>query len=152
MRRTTLAAISAALVLVIVAGCGGGSASPSPSEGASETEAPITTEAPAGTTAPEPEVTDAPSTEATTLYHAACGQVALREGPSADDGLVARLAKGTKVRVVEIVTGASYDGGTCGEDGDTWLKITKVAGKTTQDRYDLDAVYAAAGFFGEGQP
>jgi hypothetical protein len=151
MRRLTLAGISAALVLVIAAGCGGGSATPSPSQVA-ETDAPIATDEPV-VESQAPEATDAPTAAPTgTIYHAVCGQVALREGPAVDDGLVVRVTKGTKVRVVEIVSGDAYEGGSCGESGDQWLKISKVAGKSVQTQYDVDAVYAAAGFFGEGQP
>jgi uncharacterized protein YgiM (DUF1202 family) len=150
MRRLTLAGMSAALVLVIVAGCGGGSATPSPSE-AAETEAPIVTTAPAESSAAPVEETVAPSATGTVMY-AVCGNVAVRKGPAADEGLVVRIAKGTKVRVVQTVTGTSYGATKCGESGDQWLKITRIAGKSVQKQYDVDAVYAAAGFFGEGQP
>jgi uncharacterized protein YgiM (DUF1202 family) len=151
MRRLTFAGISAALVLVIVAGCGGSAESPSPSEAPADTAAPLETEAPIVVEAtPEPEATPAAATG--TTFYAACGGVAVREGPAADEGLVVRISKGTKVRVVETVSGASYDAGTCGESGDQWLKITRIAGKSVMKQYDLQVVYAAAGFFGEGQP
>jgi uncharacterized protein YgiM (DUF1202 family) len=150
MRRLTLAGISAALVLVIAAGCGGGSATPSPSE-VVETEAPIVTEAPVESPS-EAGAEETPATAAGTIMYAACANVAVRKGAAADEALVVRIAKGTKVRVVETVTGASYNAGKCGESGDQWLKITRIAGKSVQAKYDLEVVYAAAGFFGEGQP
>jgi hypothetical protein len=150
MRRLTLTACSAALLLVVVAACGGGSASPSPSE-AAETEAPIVTEAPVESS-PEPAVEESAAPSTGTNMYAACGNVAVRMGPAADEGLVVRIAKGTKVRVVETVTGASYDAGTCGESGDQWLKISRIAGKSVMKQYDVEFAYAAAGFFGEGQP
>jgi hypothetical protein len=150
MRRLTLAGISAALVLVIVAGCGGGSATPSPSE-AVETEAPMITEAPIESSA-APTAEETAVAPAGSILYAACADVAVRKGPAADEGLVVRIAKGTKVRVAETVTGASYKAGKCGESGDQWLKITKIAGKSVQQKYDVDAVYAAAGFFREDKP
>ncbi len=150
MRRLTLAGFSAALVLVIVAGCGGSSATPSPSA-ALETEAPIATEAPL---TGAPEATPEPSTAVTAgmIMYAACGNVAVRQGPASDEGLVVRIAKGTKVRVAETVAGTAYDAGSCGESGDQWLKISRIAGKSVMKQYDREFVYAAAGFFGDGQP
>jgi hypothetical protein len=150
MRRLTLAGMSAALVLVIVAGCGGGSATPSPSE-AAETEAPIVTTAPPENSA-APAVDATPAPAAATVLYAQCGGVGVRKSPAGDAKLVARITKGTKVRVEETVTGTQYEGGTCGESGDQWLKITRIAGKSVQQQYDVEAVYAAAGFFGEGRP
>jgi len=150
MRRLTLAGMVTALVLVVVVGCGGGSASPSPSE-AAETEAPIVSEAPVEIPS-EPSVEETPAAASGAILYAVCGNVSGRAGPAPDEKLVVRIAKGAKVRVVETVTGASYDAGKCGESGDQWLKITKIAGKSVQKQYDVEAVYAAAGFFGEGQP
>ena len=76
----------------------------------------------------------------------------LAAGVGSGTGRVERFSKGTKVKVVETVSGASYDAGKCGESGDQWLKITRIDGKSVAKKYDRDAVYAAAGFFGEGQP
>jgi uncharacterized protein YgiM (DUF1202 family) len=150
MRRHILATIAASLVLVVVAGCGGESATPSPSD-TSETVAPITTEAPIVTpTEPATEATPAPASAK--IMYSACANVAVRKGPASDEGLVVRVGKGTKVKVVDTVTGASYDATKCGESGDQWLKITRIGGKSVLKQYDLEAVYAAAGFFGEGRP
>jgi uncharacterized protein YgiM (DUF1202 family) len=151
MRRLTLTGISAALVLVLVAGCGGNSATPSPSdtvatEGPAETEAPIESGS-----EPVSEPTVAPVVTGTIMY-AACGNVAVRKGPASDQGLVVRLAKGTKVKVAETVTGTAYNAGKCGDSGDQWLKISRIAGKSVQKAYGVQYAYAAAGFFGAGQP
>jgi hypothetical protein len=151
MRRLTLTGISAALVLVLVAGCGGGSATPSPS-GTAATEAPAETEAPIESASEAASEATAAPVATGALMYAACGNVAVRKGPASDQGLVVRLAKGTKVKVVETVSGTAYDAGKCGDSGDQWLKISRIAGKSVKKQYDLQYVYAAAGFFGEGQP
>jgi uncharacterized protein YgiM (DUF1202 family) len=151
MRRLTLAGISAALIIVL-AGCGGGSASPSASDTA--TEAPSSaevTEAPIETTGEAtPDATAAPATGE--VLYAACANVAVRKGPAADKKLVVRLAKGSKVRVVDTVSGTAYKTGSCGDSGDTWVKISRISGKSVQDKYGVEFVYAAAGLFSTSKP
>lgn len=150
MRRLTLTGISAVLVLVLVAGCGGNSASPSPSE-ALATEAPAETEAPIESASETVnEATPAPA--AGTVMYAVCANVSVRKGADSTAARVARLAKGTKVRVAETVTGTPYNAGKCGDSGDQWVKISRISGKSVQAKYGTEFVYAAAGFFGEGQP
>jgi uncharacterized protein YgiM (DUF1202 family) len=76
-----------------------------------------------------------------------CAGVAIRKGPSTDDAVVGRVVKGTKVRVVETVPGASYEAGACGSSGSDWIKLDRVAGKSASTLYGVKYVYAAAGFF-----
>ena len=78
---------------------------------------------------------------------ARCGGVALRKEPATDGEVIIRAKAGTKVRVVETVPGDSYDAGTCGESGDTWLKVDRIGGKSIQVQYGIPFGYVAAGFF-----
>lgn len=152
MRRLTLAGISAALILVVVAGCGGGSGTPSPSADAAGSPAAEVTEAPLESQAAEtPGEASAIPADGQTMY-AACGNVAVRKGPASDKKLVVRLKAGTKVTVVDTVSGTSYNAGSCGESGDTWVKISRIAGKPVKAKYGVDFAYAAAGFFSDSKP
>ena len=145
LNRMAVGGVAAAMILVVLAGCGGSEASPS----ATASDAPGT---PAGTTAPtsggpsaEPEATDSPA--AVVRLIAQCAGVSIRKGPVLDDGLLVRVSKGAKVRVVETVTGDPYEAGSCGQSGDDWLKIDRINGKSVQSLYDVPFGYAAGGFF-----
>jgi hypothetical protein len=133
------------MLLVLLAACGGSEATPSPSAEASlPAETPVVTTAPV--TEEPPGATEAP-TAGTVRLGALCAGVAIRKGPSVDDDVLVRVAKGTKVRVVETVAGGSYEAGACGSSGSDWLKIDRVAGKAASKLYGVPYVYAAAGFF-----
>ena len=124
----------ASFAVVVIAGCGSGSPTASPS-----TSAAAPASAGAATTAPADTPTEAPSVAANTAepiaMTAACNAVGLRKLPSSKGALIVRVGAGTSVRVVETVSGDAYKGGTCGTDGDTWLKIDQVAGKGTKALY-----------------
>jgi len=140
--------VAAALIVLVAAGCGGSEASPSPSAVATEeapapTEAPVVTEAPPSAEATE----EAPATSGTVRLTARCAGVAVRKDPATDGDLVVRLAKGTKVRVVETVTGDPYEAGSCGSSGDDWVKIDRINGKSIKTLYGVSFGYAAGGFF-----
>jgi hypothetical protein len=124
-----------------VAACGGASPTSSP-----EPSSPSPTVAPAITLVPEPTAAP-PGATGTITVKAVCDAVSLRRSPSTTAELVGRVYLGTKVRVVETVSGDAYTVGACGTSGDTWHKIDKIAGKTVQSLYDVPFVYSAAGFF-----
>lgn len=128
------------LLAVGVAACGGASPTASP-----EASSPAPSVAPAITLAPEPTAPPPDATGAT--VKAACDAVSLRKSPSTTAELVGRVYIGTKVRVVETVTGDAYTVGACGTSGDTWHKIDKIGGKTVQSLYGVPFVFSAAGFF-----
>jgi hypothetical protein len=132
----------ASLAAIVLAGCGSGSPTPSPS--ASGATPAAATAAPATPTAePSAEVTPP---EPTTML-AACNAVGLRKLPSSKGALIVRVGAGTSVRVVEVVPGDAYKAGSCGSDGDTWLKVDQVGGKGVKTLYGVEFAYAAAGFF-----
>jgi hypothetical protein len=138
----------ASFAVVVIAGCGSGSPTASPSASGS---APASAAPGAATTAPAVTPTEAPSaganTAGPTTMSAACAAVGLRKLPSSKGALVVRVAAGTSVRVVEVVSGDSYKAGKCGTDGNTWLKIDQVGGKGVKALYGVAFAYAAAGFF-----
>ncbi len=78
---------------------------------------------------------------------AMCAGVGVRKGPTKGDDLLVRVNKGTKVRVVETVTGDPYEAGSCGTSGDEWLKIDRIGGKSVKALYGVPYGYAAGGFF-----
>jgi hypothetical protein len=137
----------ASFAVVVIAGCGSGSPTGTPAS--SSTPAPAS--AGAATSAPVITPTEAPPAEATpaeaTTMSAACSAVGIRKQPSSKGGLVVRIAADTPVRVVEVVSGEAYKAGTCGTDGNTWLKIDQVNGKSMKAKYGVAFGYAAAGFF-----
>jgi len=143
LRRLLVASFAA----VVIAGCGSGSPSASPSASAS---ASASTPA-AATAAPTVAPTVEPSVEVTpiqpTTMSAACNAVGLRKLPSSKGALIVRIGAGTVVRVAEVVPGDAYKTGTCGSDGDTWLKIDQVGGKSVMALYGVAFAYTAAGFF-----
>jgi len=144
MRRIAVSGVTAAMLLVLMGACGGSEASPSSSAEAT-TEAPIESTAPAieePSTAPEE--TAIPETVRMT---ASCGGIGIRKGPTKGDDLLVRVTKGTKVRVVETVTGDPYEAGSCGTSGDDWLKIDRIGGKSVKALYGVPYGYAAGGFF-----
>jgi hypothetical protein len=144
MRRMAVGGVTAAMFLVLLGACGGSDASPSASADAA-TEAPIESMAPeVEESSAEPEETAAPETVRLT---ALCAGVGIRNGPTKDDKLLGRVNKGTKVRVVETVTGDPYEAGSCGTGGDEWLKIDRVGGKSIKALYGVPYGYAAGGFF-----
>ncbi len=147
MRRTAGLATTTAMLLVLLAGCGGSDASPSPSVEASASEPAATEPAPTQSqpAASDPVATDPPAAGPVTMK-AACASVRARTAPAPSGKLVVVLAKGTKVRVVEMVTGDSYTAGSCGTSGDAWAKIDRVNGKAVKKAYGVDFAYVAAGF------
>ena len=136
--------IVASFAAVVIAGCGSGSPTASPSESAS-TPAAATAAATPAPTAEQPSAGVTPA-EPTTMS-AVCNAVGLRKLPSAKGALIVRIGAGTLVRIVEVVPGDAYKAGTCGSDGDTWLKIDQVGGKGVKTLYGVAFAYAAAGFF-----
>jgi hypothetical protein len=133
----------AGLLALSVAACGGSSPTASP---VPDTPAPTT--APIVTPAPEPPAPPAESAAAgATTAKAACDAVSLRKTPSTTGELVGRAYLGTKIRIVETITGEAYSAGACGTSGDTWYKIDKVGGKTVKSLYGVQFVYSAAGFY-----
>jgi hypothetical protein len=146
MRRGIGSGVAAALlVLVIVAGCGGSEASPSPSP--SEAASPAATTAPAASEAPPTSEPEASATAGAVRMLAACAGVAVRTGPTMTDEVLVRVAKLTKVRVVETVTGDPYEVEGCGTSGADWIKIDRINGTSVKKLYDVPFAYAAAGFF-----
>jgi hypothetical protein len=144
LRRIVVGGVTAAMLLVLLAACGGSGASPSPSTEAA-TEAPIESTAPG---------VDEPSTapgetaaQATVQMATMCAGVGIRKGPTKADGLMVRVNKGTKVRVVETVTGDRYEAGSCGTSGSDWIKIDRIGGKSVKALYGVPFGYAAGGFF-----
>ena len=145
MRRIAVGGVTATMLLVLLAACGGSEASPSASAGAAVTEAPIESSAPeVEEPSAEPEATAAPDT---VRLVALCAGVGIRKGPTTGDDLLVRVNKGTKVRVVETVTGDPYEAGSCGTSGDDWLKIDRIGGKSVETLYGVPYGYAAGGFF-----
>jgi len=144
MRRMVVGGVTAAMLLVLLGACGGSEASPS-AEAEAATEAPIDSPGPqVQEPAAEPEATAAPET---VRMAAMCAGIGVREGPSKDDKVLVRVNKGTKVRVVETVTGDAYEAGACGTSGDEWLKIDRIGGKSIEALYGVPYGYAAGGFF-----
>jgi hypothetical protein len=144
MRRMAVSGVTAAMLLVLLAACGGSGASPSSSNEAA-TEAPI--ESPA-LEVEEPSAEPEASAAAGAISMAAmCAGVGIRKGPTKTDGLLVRVNKGTKVRVVETVTGDPYEAGSCGTSGDDWIKIDRIGGKSVKALYGVPFGYAAGGFF-----
>ncbi len=144
MRRMAVGGVTAAMLLVLLGACGGSEASPTASADAA-------TEAPIESVAPEAEEPSAGAEEtaapATVGMAALCAGIGIRNGPTKDDKLLGRVNKGTKVRVVETVTGDPYEAGSCGTSGDEWLKIDRVGGKSIKSLYGVPYGYAAGGFF-----
>jgi hypothetical protein len=146
MRRMAGLGATAALLLVLVAACGGSDATPSPSAKPSASQPAATKPAPtASKPAASVPVESTPASTSTTMK-AICASVGVRMAPTPDGKLVVRLAKGTKVRVVETVTGDSYSAGSCGTSGDAWVKIDRVNNKSIKTAYGVDFGYVAAGF------
>jgi len=144
MRRMVVGGVTAAMLLVLLGACGGSEASPS-AEAEAATEAPVDSTVPQVEEPPaEPEATAAPET---VRMAAMCAGIGVREGPSKDDKVLVRVNKGTKVRVVETVTGDAYEAGACGTSGDEWLKIDRIGGKSIEALYGVPYGYAAGGFF-----
>jgi hypothetical protein len=141
-RHRVAAVVVAGLLLTTVGACGGSAASP-PSASPSPTEAPVPTAAPSETSSQAPSATPALRTTAT----ARCGGVALRKEAKTDAEVIVRAKAGTKVRVVEVVVGEPYVGGSCGESGDSWLKVDRVGGKPIKSQYGVPFGFVAAGFF-----
>ena len=73
--------------------------------------------------------------------------VALRKEPSTDGEVIVRAKAGTKVRVIDTVSGDQYEAGGCGTAGDTWLKVDRIAGKSIKAQYGVPYGFVAAGFF-----
>jgi hypothetical protein len=144
MRRMVVGGVTAAMLLVLLAACGGSGASPSPSAEAAS-EAPIESSAP-GVEEPSAATEDT-AAPATVQMAAMCAGVGIRKGPTKTDGLLVRVNKGTKVRVVETVTGDPYEAGSCGTSGDNWIKIDRIGGKSVKALYGVPFGYAAGGFF-----
>ncbi len=145
MRRMAVGSVAAALIVLVVAGCGGSEASPSASSVASD--APTPTEEPVATEAPSVDASEAPSATEVVKMTALCAGVGVRKEPATDAALVVRVPKGATVRVVETVTGDPYEAGSCGQDGDDWLKIDRINGKSVKALYGVPFGYAAGGFF-----
>jgi uncharacterized protein YgiM (DUF1202 family) len=136
--------VTAAMLLVLLAACGGSEASPSASAEAA-TEVPIESSVPeVEEPSAEPEASVAPET---VRMVAACAGVGVRKGPTKADDVLVRVNKGTKVRVVETVTGDPYEAGSCGTSGDDWIKIDRIGGKSVKALYGVPFGYAAGGFF-----
>lgn len=145
MRRALIGGTAATILLVLVAACGGGAASPSPSASTvPATTAPTTAPATAATATDSP----APSEPAPAVrLLAVCEGVAIRAEPSTTAGLLARVAKLTKVRVRETVVGEAYTAGSCGTSGSDWVKIDRINGTSVKKLYGVPFGYGAAGFF-----
>ena len=143
MRRIAVSGVTAAMLLVLLGACGGSEASPSPSSEAT-TEAPIESTAP-GVEEPSAAPEETAATE-TVRMAATCAGVGIRKGPTTGDDLLVRVNQGTKVRVVETVTGDPYEVGSCGTSGDEWLKIDRIGGKSINALYGVPYGYAAGGF------
>jgi hypothetical protein len=134
--------LAVTVVTVILAACGGSTPTESPVP-----PSPASTQAPPATATAAPVATAPPATAAPTTRTAACNGIAVRKSPSLSGQAVSRLARGTKVRVVDVVTGDAYTTGACGTPGNTWYRINRVGGKSTKSLYGVSAVYAAAGLF-----
>lgn len=145
MRRMAVGSVAAALIVLVVAACGGSEASPSASASASAVPAP--TEELVATEAPSVDASEAPATSEVVKMTALCAGVGVRKEPATDAALVVRVPKGASVRVVETVTGDPYVAGSCGQDGDDWLKIDRINGKSVKSLYGVPFGYAAGGFF-----
>ncbi len=145
MRRMAVGGVTAAMLLVLLGACGGSEASSSPSAEATATEVPVESSAPE---AEEPSVdVDETAAPETVAFAALCAGIGVRKGPTTGDDLLVRVNRGTKVRVVEAVTGDPYEAGSCGKSGDQWLKIDRIGGKSIKALYGVPYGYAAGGFF-----
>lgn len=133
--------LAAGLVLAVVAGCGSGDASPSAEPSSATTTAPVVQP----TEPPSEAPSDVPS--AGTIMTTECAAVGLRKAPKTSAAVLGRIAADTPVNVVETVTGAKYQAGSCGTSGKEWLKIDFVDGVAVEDAYGVEFAYAAAGFF-----
>ncbi len=144
-RQRVVVAIATAALMAVVAACGGSSASPSTSASEAPTEAP----APAGSSASAAPsaAAQSPSPVVSTTAAAQCAGVALRKEPKSDGAVIVRSKAGTKVHVVEVVTGDAYQAGSCGMSGDSWLKVDRIGGKSIKVQYGVPFGYVAAGFF-----
>ena len=146
--RVAVAAVAASLLLGSVAACGGSAApSPTPAPPEAPPEAPVPSQSVATEAPSEAPPEESPSAPARMTAVAKCGGVALRKEPAKDGEVIVRAKSGTKVRVVETVTGDAYQGGTCGTSGDTWLKVDRIGGKSIKAQYGVPYGYVAAGFF-----
>jgi GH25 family lysozyme M1 (1,4-beta-N-acetylmuramidase) len=87
----------------------------------------------------------APTT--TTTYASNCS-VRLRASASTTAATRSIIADGSVVTAVGTVTGGSWSA-LCGTNvsGNTWLKVTAVAGQSVSSLYGVSAVYAAKGLF-----
>jgi hypothetical protein len=143
-RGRTIGATWLILVTLLVAACNVGGPPATPSAEPTSSTAPATqappTEAPA---------TEAPASVAPAAIRmlAACEGVAIRAEASTSAELVTRVAKLTKVRVAETLTGEAYTAGTCGTSGSEWIKIDRINGTSVKKLYGVPFGYAAAGFF-----
>jgi hypothetical protein len=138
------------ILALTFAACGGSSPSPSPS--ASEQGAVTPSAGTSASTAPQEST--APATEETSaapatgsIATAICDAIILRKAASTSASRLKTINSGTAVHVVETVSGSTYQAGSCGTGGDTWLKIDEVGGKSATSAYGVTYVYAAAGFF-----
>lgn len=148
-RHRAAVAVVATLLAALVAACGGAAATPTPVPPTeAPTEAPVPTTGPVATEAPSEAAESAsPSAAARMTATAKCGGVAMRRTPATDGKIIVRARAGQKVRVVETVSGDAYQGGSCGVDGDTWLKVDRIGGKSIKTLYGVSFGYVAAGFF-----
>jgi hypothetical protein len=73
--------------------------------------------------------------------------VSLRRSPATTGELVGRAYRGTRIRIVETVTGEAYTAANCGTSGDSWHRIDRVGGKSVKSLYGVQSVYSAAGFY-----
>jgi hypothetical protein len=137
------------MLLVLLAGCGGSEASASPSAAASASAAASTAPVKTASAAPTASPAASATAGASTTFRSACTGVAIRRSPASDGKLVVRMAKGTKVRVVETVTGDPYAATSCGTSGDTWAKVDRVNGKSIKKLYGVSFGYIASGFLAQ---
>jgi hypothetical protein len=149
LRRLLTIAASSAVVVTLLVGCGSSSsptASPAPSSAAVPgASAPAPSDA-AATDVPSAEPASAAPDAAATMV-ATCGGVGVRRTPSSKGSLIVRLPAGAKVRIVQTVTGDSYNAGSCGQNGNTWYKVDQVNDKSMKARYGAPFGFVAAGFF-----
>ena len=137
MRRMAVGGVTAAMLLVLLGACGGSEASPSAAASDAATRG-------AHRSRRLPPVEGPPRARGDGLAPETVRMTAHVRGRRRPQGPQPRTtsswsasSKGTKVRVVETVTGDPYEAGSCGPSGDEWLKIDRINGKSIKALYGV---------------